>query len=73
MPTGSVALGRPVKVGELKLSLLSGGVTASEVSIGDDPKFRPGAFLSAQSFTVGVDLAPLVLSHELHVRCLAID
>ena len=69
----SKALGRPVKLGELKLSLLSGGVTASEVSIGDDPRFSPGAFLSAQSFTAGVDLASLLLSHELHVRRLAID
>ena len=69
----SKALGRPVKLGELKLSLLSGGVTAAEVSIGDDPRFSPGAFLSAQSFTAGVDLASLLLSHELHVRRLAID
>ncbi len=66
-------LGRPVKLGELKLSLLSGGVTASDLSIGDDPKFSPSAFLSAQSVTIGVDLAPLVLSRQLHVKRIAID
>src|SRR5665213_3230212 len=67
------ALGRPVKLGELKLSLLSGGVTASDLSIGDDPKFSPSAFLSARSVTIGVDLAPLVMSRQLHVKRIVID
>ncbi|MGA2880328.1 MAG: AsmA family protein [Bryobacteraceae bacterium] len=67
------ALGRPVKLGELKLSLLSGGVTASEISIGDDAKFSPGAFLSAQSFSVGVELPALIFSRQLHVKSVAID
>ncbi len=69
----SKALARPVKLGELNLSLLSGGVSASDLSIGDDPKFGSGAFLSSQSLTVGVDLAPLILSHQLHVNRIAID
>ncbi|HTC91770.1 MAG TPA: AsmA family protein [Bryobacteraceae bacterium] len=67
------ALGRPVKLGELKLSIFSGGVTASEVSIGDDPKFSPGPFLSAQALTVGVDLPALIFSRELHVKRISID
>ena len=58
------ALGRPVKLGELKLSIFSGGVTASEVSIGDDPKFSPGPFLSAQALTVGVDLPAMIFSRK---------
>ncbi len=67
------ALGRQVKLGELKLSIFSGGMTASEVSIADDPKFGSGAFLSAQSLTIGVDLAPLILSRQLHVKSIALD
>jgi AsmA protein len=67
------ALGRQVKLGELKLSLFSGGVTASEVSISDDPKFSPGPFLSAQALTVGVDLPALIFSRELHVKRISID
>jgi len=41
-------LGREVKLGDLKLSLLAGGVTASDIAIADDPKFSPNPFLSAQ-------------------------
>ena len=33
------ALGRPVKVGNLSLSLLSGSVSADDISIADDPAF----------------------------------
>ncbi len=69
----SSALARPVKLGELSFSLFSGGVSASDLSIGDDPKFSSGAFLSSKSLTVGVDLAPLILSRQLHVNRIAID
>ena len=33
------ALGRPVKVGNLTLSLFSGGVSVDDISISDDPGF----------------------------------
>ena len=49
----SDALGRPVKVGNLSLSLLSGGVTADDISIADDPAFSKTAFVQAKSLKVG--------------------
>ena len=38
----SQGLGREVKLGDLKFSVLSGGVTASDLSIADHPAFGVG-------------------------------
>ncbi len=67
------ALGRAVKLGELKLELLSGGVTASDLSIEDDPAFGPSPFLRAKQLKVGVELATLIFSRKLNVTGLTID
>jgi len=56
----SAALGRPVKVGNLSLSLLSGGVGADDLSIADDPKFSNAPFIKARSLKVGVEMIPLI-------------
>lgn len=69
----SSALGRPVKVGNLSLSILSGSVEANELSIGDDPKFSTSPFLQAKTLGVGVELMPLVFSKELHVTHVLIN
>src|SRR6266478_1860210 len=61
------ALGRQVKVGNLSLSLLSGGVTADNISIADDPAFSKTAFVQAKSLKVGVELIPLIFSKSLNV------
>jgi AsmA protein len=66
-------LGRQVKLGDLKLSLLSGGITASNLSVADDPKYSSEPFLSAGSVTIGVDLQPLIFSRKLHVNRITID
>jgi AsmA protein len=50
----TAALGRQVKVGNLSLSLLSGGVTADNISIADDPAFSKTPFVQAKSLNVGV-------------------
>jgi AsmA protein len=63
----SDALGRPVKVGNLSLSLLSGGVTADDISIADDPTFSKSPFVQAKSLKVGVELIPLIFSKSLKV------
>ncbi|HWY23148.1 MAG TPA: AsmA family protein [Candidatus Acidoferrum sp.] len=63
----SNGLGRPVKVGNLSLSLLSGGVTADDISIADDPAFSKTAFVQAKSLKVGVELIPLIFSKTLKV------
>jgi AsmA protein len=67
------ALGRDVKVGNLKLTLLSGGVTADDLSIADDPAFSKTPFVQAKSLHVGVDLPALIFSRAIHVTSLTID
>lgn len=60
-------LGRQVKVGNLSLSLLSGSVTADNISIADDPGFSKSDFVQAKSLKVGVELLPLIFSKTLNV------
>src|ERR1700719_2831834 len=69
----SLALGRPVKVGDLKLSILSGGVAAADLSIADDPAFSKAPFIQAKSLKVGVELQPLIFSKKLNVTGVEID
>jgi AsmA protein len=65
-------LGRAVRVGDISLSIISGGVTVSDVSIGDDPAFSKSPFLTAKSVSVGVELLPLIFSKKLEVRSLTV-
>ena len=67
------ALGREVKLGDLKLSLLSGSVTASDLSIADNPAYSREPFVQAKSLGVAVEVWPLIASRQLHVKGLTID
>ena len=69
----SKALGRDVKVGDLKLALLSGSVSAADVTISDDPGFSASSFLRTKSLNVGVELMPLIFSRKLNVTGIKID
>ena len=69
----SSALGRPVSVGNLSLSIFSGSVKADQLSIADDPKFSSAPFIQAKSLQVGVELLPLIFSKKLNVTDLLID
>ncbi len=69
----SSALGRPVKVGNLSLSIFSGSVEADQLSIADDPKFSGAPFIQAKTLRVGVELLPLIFSKQLNVTQLRID
>jgi len=69
----STALGREVKVGNLGLSILSGSVTAENLSIADDPAFSKSAFVQAKELKVGVELLPLIFSKELHITEIKLD
>ncbi len=69
----SGALGRSVKLGDLKLSLWSGAVKAANLSISDDPAFSMNPFLMAQSLSVGVDLPAFVFSKKLVVTGMDIE
>ncbi|MGA2418713.1 MAG: AsmA family protein [Candidatus Acidiferrum sp.] len=68
----SAVLGRKVGVGNLSLSLISGSLSAENLSIGDDPKFSPAPFLTAKSLKVGVELLPLIFSKSLNVTGITI-
>jgi AsmA protein len=69
----SAALGREVKLGNLKLSILSGEVTADDLSVADDPHFGKPAFVRAKSLKVGVELLPFLLSRKLNVTEITLD
>lgn len=66
-------LGRPVSVGNLKLSILAGSVAADDLSIADDPAFSKSPFLQAKSLNVGVELMPLITSRKINVTGITID
>jgi AsmA protein len=67
------ALGREVKVGNLSLSILSGSVSAEDLSIADDPAFSKDPFIRAKSLKVGVEVMPLIFSKKLHVTDITLD
>jgi AsmA protein len=67
------ALGRQVKVGNLSLSILSGSVSADNISIAEDPAFGNNAFVTAKSLKVGVELMPLIMSKELRVTNITLE
>lgn len=66
-------LARDVKAGDLKLAIFSGGVTAGDLSIADDPAYSRAPFVKARSATIGVDLWPLIFSRQLHVTQITLD
>src|SRR3954463_360322 len=69
----SAALGREVTIGKLELSVFSGGVTAKDIAIADDPGYSNQPFVRAKSLDVGVDLWPLIFSKALHVNTLTLQ
>jgi AsmA protein len=69
----STALGREVKVGNLSLSILSGSVSAEDLSIADDPAYSKDPFIRAKSLKVGVEVMPLIFSKTLHVTDITLD
>lgn len=69
----SDALGRPVTLGKLHVSVLSGSLDADDIRIGDDPAFGKQPFVSARSLDVGVRLWPLIVHRQLHVTSLTLE
>ena len=68
----SSSLGRKVQVGDLGLSLFSGGISARDISIADDPAFSRAPFLTAKSVDVSVELVPLFLSRTVRLTALTL-
>jgi len=69
----STALNREVKLGNLKLSLLQGQVTADDLSVSEDQAFGKPAFIRARSLAVGAEIWPFLMSRKLIVTYLTID
>jgi AsmA protein len=69
----SQSLAREVKLGDLKLSVLSGAIEAADLSISDNPAYSKQPFVQAKSLDVAVELWPLVASRQVHVTGLTID
>jgi AsmA protein len=67
------ALGRPVILGDMSLSVLSGTVGVENVSIADDPAFSKSPFITAKSLKVGVEVMPLIFSKQLNVTGIELD
>src|SRR5690242_3352985 len=49
------ALNRKVNIGNIRLAILSGGVTVENIAISDDPAFNTGPFLKAKSLSVNLE------------------
>jgi AsmA protein len=69
----SSALGRKVTIGNLKLSILTGSVSADDLAIAEDPAFGKSPFVTAKALNVGVEVIPLVLNKTLHVTNVRLD
>lgn len=69
----SAVLSRKVQVGDLSLSVFSGSLTASNLSIADDAAFGNAPFMSAKSFKVGVEMMPLITSKSLNITGMTIE
>jgi AsmA protein len=69
----SSALGREVQVGNLSFSIFSGGLSAENLAISDDPSFNRSPFLTAKSLKIGVELWPLITSKSLNITGLTIE
>ena len=69
----SNALGREVTLGNLHLKILSGEVSADDLSVAEDPAFGKPAFIRAKSLHVGVEILPFLFSRKLIVTDLNND
>ena len=67
------ALGREVKIGKLSLSIFSGGVSAEQITIADDPAFSKAPFLKAKALKVGVELLPLIFSRSVRATSVTLE
>lgn len=67
------ALNRQVQIGKLDASIWSGGASAENISIADDPAFNKGPFLQASSLKVGLRMIPLIFSRKFSVTSITVE
>jgi len=69
----SGVLGRTTTIGDLKLSVFSGGIAASDIEIDEDPSYGRSPFLSAKSLRLGVELQPLIFSQTIRITGITLE
>jgi AsmA protein len=69
----SDATGRQVTLGHLSFSLISGSLTADQLSIADDPAFSQQPFIQAQQIHIGIEVGPLIFDKQIKIRGITID
>ncbi len=69
----SAVLDRQVHVGNLDFSLLSGSLSADDLSIADDPAFGKSPFLTAKSVKIGIEVLTLIFSRAVRITGLTIE
>lgn len=69
----STALSRPVTIGALSLSVMTGSLVANDLAIAEDPRFGQTPFFTARRLRIGVQMKPLLLHKQLIVRSFEID
>jgi AsmA protein len=69
----SSALGRDARVGNMKLSLLSGAVVVDDIAISDNPSFSSAPFITAKSLKIGIEVKPLIFSKAIHITSIVLD
>jgi AsmA protein len=69
----TAALSRRVTLGDLSLSLRTGGLVANDLSIAEDPKFGQTPFFTAKQLRIGVEMKPLIFHKQLIVRSFEVD
>jgi len=66
-------LGRPASIREVRYSLRSGGLVASDLSIDEDPAFGAQPFLLARTVTFQTGVLPLLFSSEPEIAGITFD
>ncbi len=69
----TTALGRSVKVGDLRLSIFPASLIAKDLSVADDLSFSAAPFLTAKEFRIGVSLRTLIFARRLNLRSFQIE
>jgi AsmA protein len=67
------ALGREVKLGNLKLSLLSGGIAVNDIAIADNSAFSRSPFVTAKSLQASIELKPLLFSKQIRITGISLE
>jgi AsmA protein len=69
----TAALSRKVTLGDLRLSLMTGSLVASNLTIADDPNFGQTPFFTAKQLRIGVQIKPLVFNRQLIVQSFEVE